>query len=342
MTSVLIVTRSDDNECINRVSEALARRGAEAIRFDTDRYPTDVQLTAQLTAGETCWILQKGEDRMDLQTVEAVWYRRLRAGAGIPATMESQLRRASVEESRASLIGSVFSLPVFQMDPYSVVRHAGIKPLQLQAASRAGLDIPRTLISNDPAEVREFAGNCPNGMIAKMLSSFHVFEEGLEKVVFTSPVEQAALSNLDGLRYAPMTFQENVAKKLELRVTIVGESVFAAAVDSGESARTKDDWRRDGHGLMGSWRHYSLPDDVRRRLLSLMDHFRLNYGAIDLIVTPDDRYVFLEVNPVGEYFWLELCPGLEISEAIADVLLGRTPRRTCDRFGNGQRTGRQA
>jgi glutathione synthase/RimK-type ligase-like ATP-grasp enzyme len=58
-----------------------------------------------------------------------------------------------------------------------------------------------------------------------------------------------------------------------------------------------------------------------------MDYFVLNYGAIDIIVTPDGRHVFLEINPVGEFFWLERRPGLPVSDAIADVLLGLARRR---------------
>jgi glutathione synthase/RimK-type ligase-like ATP-grasp enzyme len=64
-----------------------------------------------------------------------------------------------------------------------------------------------------------------------------------------------------------------------------------------------------------------LPTDVEAKLLQFMDYFGLNYGGIDIIVTPDDRYVFLEVNPVGEFFWLELYAGLPISQAIARLLL---------------------
>ncbi|PSB57762.1 MvdD family ATP-grasp ribosomal peptide maturase, partial [Chamaesiphon polymorphus CCALA 037] len=66
---------------------------------------------------------------------------------------------------------------------------------------------------------------------------------------------------------------------------------------------------------------YTLPADVEAKLLQFMEYFGLNYGAIDIIVTVDGRYVFLEVNPVGEFFWLELYAGLPISNAIADLLL---------------------
>ena len=66
---------------------------------------------------------------------------------------------------------------------------------------------------------------------------------------------------------------------------------------------------------------------METKLLHLMDRLDLNYGAIDIIVTPDGRHVFLEINPVGEFFWLELRPGFAISDAIADVLLGKCARR---------------
>jgi glutathione synthase/RimK-type ligase-like ATP-grasp enzyme len=124
-----------------------------------------------------------------------------------------------------------------------------------------------------------------------------------------------------------MTFQEQVSKALELRVTVVGERVMAAAIDSQASVRAAHDWRRDGVRLVNSWQPYELPVETEEKLLRVMDYFGLNYGAADFIVTPEGRHVFLEVNPVGEFFWLELHPGLPISSAIADVLLGRSKRR---------------
>ena len=73
--------------------------------------------------------------------------------------------------------------------------------------------------------------------------------------------------------------------------------------------------------MVNEWRPYQLPREVEERILRLMDYFVLNYGAIDIIVTPDGRHVFLELNPSGEFFWLERTPGLPISQAIADLLL---------------------
>jgi glutathione synthase/RimK-type ligase-like ATP-grasp enzyme len=160
-----------------------------------------------------------------------------------------------------------------------------------------------------------------------MLSSFAVYEGGQELVVFTNRVKPEDLADLSGLRLCPVTFQEMIPKALELRVTVAGDRVMAASIDSQSSERAAHDWRRDGLRMIQDWRPYQLPREVEEKVLRLMDYFVLNYGAIDIIVTPDGRHVFLEINPAGEFFWLERCPGLPVSDAIADVLLGRSRRR---------------
>jgi glutathione synthase/RimK-type ligase-like ATP-grasp enzyme len=125
-----------------------------------------------------------------------------------------------------------------------------------------------------------------------------------------------------------MTFQEMIPKALELRTTVVGRRVMSASIDSQASARAAHDWRRDGLRLVQDWQPYELPRETEEKILRLMDYFGLNYGAIDIIVTPEGRHVFLEINPAGEFFWLERYAGLPISDAIADVLLERSlPRR---------------
>jgi glutathione synthase/RimK-type ligase-like ATP-grasp enzyme len=237
--------------------------------------------------------------------------------------MDPQLRSASVEESRRTVQGMIVSLRAFHMDSLESRRRAENKQLQLQVARSIGLPTPRTLTTNNPDAARAFAAKCEGGMIAKMLSSFAIYEGDEEKVVFTTPVKPEDLDDLDGLSLCPMTFQERVPKALELRVTVVGRRVFAASIDSQSNKGAQEDWRRQGSAMIRDWQPYDLPDAVAAKLLELMGHFGLHYGAIDVIVTPDGRHVFLEVNPVGEFFWLERAPGLPISSAIADVLIER-------------------
>src|SRR5688572_21914867 len=323
--SVLIITHTDDNDSAVRVAEAIARKGGHAIRFDTDRYPTEVLLTASYgTSGERLTLTNE-EGEFDLRDVTAVWHRRISFGAGLPAGLDNQLRHASLGETSAAAHGMLASLKAFRMDHLRHIRHAENKQLQLQVARELGLDTPRTLTTNDPDAVRGFAKSCEDGMVTKMLSSFAIYDEGKELVVFTNPVKPEDLADLSGLSLCPATFQESVPKALEIRATVVGQRVMSAAVDSQVSARATHDWRRDGVRMLQDWRPYELPLEVEQKILRLMDYFSLNYGAIDIILTPDDRHVFLELNPCGEFFWLEQTPGLPIADAIADLLLvGKT------------------
>jgi len=320
--SILIITHSTDNESVVRVADSIARKGGHTIRFDTDRYPTDVRLTAYYASGDERLTLTNEEGEFDLREVTAVWHRRISFGAQLPATLDKQLRHASLGETSAAAHGMLASLKAFRMDHLHHIRHAENKQLQLQVARELGLEIPRTLTTNDPGTVRAFAESCENGIVTKMLSSFAIYEEGKELVVFTNPVKPEDLEDLSGLNLCPATFQESLAKSLEIRATVVGQRVMCAAVDSQVSARATHDWRRDGLRMIQNWQPYQLPLGVEEKILRLMDYFTLNYGAIDIILTPDGKHVFLELNPCGEFFWLERSPGLPISDAIADVLLG--------------------
>jgi MvdD family ATP-grasp ribosomal peptide maturase len=306
---------------------AIERQGGRAFRFDTDRFPTEVRLITQYLKSSEKLQLISSDAKLDLHDVTAIWHRRLEIGGRIPANVDMQLRMASIDESSRTVKGMLESLKAFRMDPEPVIRRAEHKQLQLQVARELGMDIPRTLITNDADAVRAFAHGCEGGIVTKMLSSFAVYENGVEKVVFTNPVSREDLADLDGLKLCPMTFQEQLPKSLELRTTVVGDRVFTASIDSQVSRAAQYDWRKDGIALLKHWQKFELPRRLEQQLLRLMDYFDLNYGAIDFVLTPDGRYVFLEINPVGEFFWLEDSPGLPISSAIADVLLGRAFRR---------------
>ena len=323
--SILIITHSDDNDSVTRVAEIIARKGGHTIRFDTDRYPTDVRLTAYYdTSGDERLTLTNEEGEFDLREVTAIWHRRISFGAHLPAGLDKQLRHASLGETSAAAHGMLASLKAFRMDHIQHIRHAENKQLQLQVARELELDIPRTLTTNDPSAVRAFSKSCEGGMVTKMLSSFAIYEQGKELVVFTNRVKPEDLADLSGLSICPATFQELVPKSLEIRVTVVGQRVMAASVDSQVSERAAHDWRRDGVNMLQDWQPYQLPREVEEKILRLMDYFSLNYGAIDIILTPDGKHIFIELNPCGEFFWLERTPGLPISDAIADLLLGHS------------------
>jgi glutathione synthase/RimK-type ligase-like ATP-grasp enzyme len=324
--TVLIVTRSDDNASPALVQAALEARGARVVRLDTDRFPTEVRLALHQPAGRST--LTTGAGELVLGELTAAWYRRSATGAALPGDMDPQHRDAALRESRATLSGMLEGLDCFVMDRISTVRAAEHKPRQLELAHALGLDVPATLTTNDPAAARAFWERCRGKVVAKMLSSFAIRDDaGRESVVFTSPLSAADLADLDQLALSPMTFQDQLDKRVELRVTVIGDRVFAAAVDSQAVPAARTDWRKAGRELLHAWTPYTLPGGVATRLLQLAARLGLSYGAADFVVTPDDRHVFLEINPAGEWFWLDDVFGPRaLSTAIAHTLLAARRR----------------
>lgn len=328
MKTALLITRSDDHAGVDAVAAGLRARGVRPVRIDTDRYPLDVRVSTELDAKSTTrlWIGAQHE-RVDGADVSAVWYRRFMAGGGLPPSL-GDLLAPSIDESRRALYGALAALDVKHMDRLEDVRRCDHKELQLLRARALGLRVPRTLFSNDKDVAGAFVDDVRAGgrqVITKMQSSFAVHRDGVEHVVFTSVVDDAARADLDGLRFCPMQFQELIEKKLELRATVVGHDVFCAAVDSAaHGEETRVDWRKDGVGLLQKWTPYALPASTSTALLQLVRSFGLHYAAADFIVTADDDLVFLEINAGGEWHWLDRSaskvPGLPIADAIAAFL----------------------
>jgi len=310
------------------VTKNLEAKGAKVIRLNTDCFPLKSNIEATYGDGKQSFFYRDEHGvRHDLNNLEAIWYRRSRLAKGIEEVMDKKFVSPTAKEVQRSFWGIISSLDAFIFDAYYKIKMADEKPLQLKIAQSLGLRIPKSLVCNSPEAVRAFRQECPNGIVTKMMSSFAIYEEGVENVVFTNELTEENFEDMDGLQLCPMTFQEKIEKKVELRVTIVGDKIFTAAIDSQVSDKAKLDWRRDGHDMLEDWIPYELPDEVGQKLLKLMDAFRLNYGAIDVIVTPEEEYVFLEINPVGEFFWLEIYSKLPISETIAEVLLGERMQR---------------
>lgn len=321
---VVMITRSSDiTGMLKELRKHLEDRGAEVMRFDTDRFPTEARAEFAQDADAEVLRFATHEQELRIEAGDAIWYRRADWAAKLPQDMDPQLRRGCVSESKALLRGLLAAAPCFVLDPPDLVRIRGHKPAQQRLARELGLATPRTLMTNDPEQARAFIGSCPGGAIAKMLAAFPIYDDkGVEQVVFTTSLTDEHLDKLDGLRFSPMVFQEKVQKRLELRITVIGARMFAAAIDSQSTAGAENDWRERGVTLLQSWQPYTLPTEIERALERYMERIGMQYSAIDMIVEPDGRHVFLEANPAGECFWLEYnSPNFPLSIALADVLL---------------------
>lgn len=328
---VLLVTHSGDHFTVERVADALARRGARAVRFDTDLFPEEVRLSAALGRGGAEHVLRVGGVELEASEVRAVWARRIWPPR-LSSELDARFRASCMRESGAALEGFFDGLGGARWvnDP-SRERAAENKLLQLRAARESGLDIPQTLLTNDAARARAFYETEGGSVVAKLLRPLSVSMGDAPFFVYTSDVKAEDIEALDSLRHCPVVFQRKVEKRRELRVAYVAGSLFTGALDASGSARGRTDWRLAEPGEC-SWSRATLKPTLAARLKKLMRALGLAYGAIDLIETPDGGHVFLEVNPGGEWGMLEHDLGLPISEAIADALLSGQRQHKGDRI----------
>lgn len=319
--AVLLVTHSGDFYTVDRVAEELARRGARPVRVDTDQFPASLSLTAAVDDGGWRHVLDTGAARVDADEITGVWMRRL-VLPELDDDLDPAFREGCGRESLAALRGFLGGLAGRRfVNPLDAEPAAGDKLRQLRLARECGLEVPRTIITNDAASAREFYLARGGDVVAKMLTPLTTSMDGQTPFVHTSAVTPEDLEHLDGLRYAPMVFQERVPKARELRVVMVAGRAHVGAIDASRSERGQVDWRRSLPGEC-PWLPGDLPDDVADRLRRLLDALGLIYGAADLIVTPDGRFVFLEVNPGGEWGMLERDLGLPIAASLAAALTG--------------------
>lgn len=328
MSKVLIITHTADNEAVTSVIQHIKALGGECIRFNVDLYPLACRLTTQYSGGQWRLWLENEAGPHSLGDITAVWYRRsYNIGKGLETVLDKEFLQSSIGEVRRTLFGMLEGLPCFQLERYSVYRRLDSKEEQLRIAADCGLNVPATCITNSPDRLKAFMEATGKPIVAKMQSSFAIYREGREHVVFTSEINDHHLEQLQQLAYCPMTFQEKLPKALELRVTVVGKEIFAFSIDSQQLPDAQTDWRKEGAALVEDWRPYELPEDVKTGLLQMMDIYGLNYGAIDLVLTPEGKYYFLEVNAAGEFFWLDKLCGYAISRHLAAVLLQQAERR---------------
>lgn len=304
---VLVVTSVDDvTACM--VITALNERGIPVVRMDPADIATSLTFAAQLGTGRvTGWIATTTRD-LDLSLVRSVYHRR--PGAWRFDDLSEQARRFAIAEARHGLGGLLAGLPGLHVNDVFAIARAEYKPLQLQVAAAIGLPVPPTLITNDTAAVAAF--EVEHGPIVYKTFRGVPEVEGRAGVVWTQRVSAAEVD--ERLAITAHLFQSEVPKVADVRVTLVGDQIFAWRISAPDE---RLDWRA------GDWDDLDytrlvIPDDLAKRLRRYLDRFGLTFGCFDLAITADNEFVWIECNPNGQ--WGFLPDADQIADAFAAVL----------------------
>jgi hypothetical protein len=318
---ILILTEAKDVSA-NVVEAKLRARGEHILRFDPADYPARASLSVKWNGADKQVRMRIDGVHVDLGHCKSGWFRRP-GRPQISRDIESPFLRDHAHEECIRVIQDACNALDTRWLPGTVtaIRHAGNKQVQLELAAQLGFEIPPTLLTNDPEEFLEFYRLHNGDLIDKLPTSALMVSQGPggEFTRFTQPVTRRDVGYARRLRYSPMLFQRKISKRFELRITVVDDQVLAAEIHSQATNRTQLDWRHYDVGHT-PYRVHALPDDIRERCVRLTQRLGLRFGAIDMIVTPEGRYVFLEINPNGQWQWIEDESGLPISDALCAAL----------------------
>ena len=306
---IVVISHPDDRHA-EVILDDLAGRGRDAFLFDLADLPDRAAVTIAYDDPERPVVVVDHVEHgvIELSAATSIWWRRPLVPV-LDAISDPDVFGFTHGEWHEALNGLYQLVDCPWMNDPIRNEIASRKAHQLVVASQLGMRIPRTVMTSDSQRAQAFIdGEGLGNVIYKTFASTHqVWRE-------TRLVQHADLDMLDSLRYAPVIFQEYVPAVADLRVTIVGTEVYPMAIDI-RGTDYEVDFRvsmRDARTSVAQ-----LPDIVTKQLLRLMDRLGLAYGAIDLRLTEDGDYVFLEINPAGEFLFVEHGVGLPVTDAVS-------------------------
>ena len=318
---ILCLTHSNDFYTIDIVQQHLLKSGYSSFRLNTDEFATSYRLNYSLQSNiRECFISVNGQ-KIYASQIQAVWYRKL-WNFKIPPELDPSYRDVFLKEYQTYLhifFNSLNRVPwMNNIDADHAVCNDKLN--QLMVAQAAGLKIPASVFTNETGIINNFFEQCNGNMIVKLHGALSKSMDGNDRFFPTTRLALEDLANLDSLAYCPMIFQEYIPKAYELRIVYVDGEFFTGQITVDAEKYT--DWRT-ATGIHMPWKKYTLPVELQYKIGKVMNELGLSFGAIDMIRHTNGEYVFLEVNPQGEWGMLQKHLSYPIGETIAEKLISR-------------------
>lgn len=193
---------------------------------------------------------------------------------------------------------------------------------QLSRAFQYGLHVPDSLVTNDQMEAEEFCKRQPNGIIVKPLASGYIerSDQAKDTIIYTNQLAARDLVHLKDIESCPVLFQERIEKRLDVRITVVDDECEAVGLRCiGSDDRQQLDIRRDNMQDV-EYLHIDFPESIREKTIRLVSGYGLRFAAVDFAVRDDGAWVFLEINPNGQWAWLDLVGASTIGELFVNAI----------------------
>lgn len=316
--TVLILTCEEDVTA-DMVVVHLNATGVPVVRLDPADLTESVALSGEYVHGSFRGHLSSGGRLVSIGGLRSVWVRR----PGTAATRAAVPSGWLTEESAQALYGMLRSSGARWMNHPDAALRARHKPWQLRLAQHCGLPVPATLITTFPQAAREFSERYPD-LVVKPVSGAH--PQDPPRAVPTSRV--APDTDFSAVAFGPTLLQRRVAKRADIRLTVVGERMLAARKTTAEDDEVDVRFASPD----SPWRPTDVPPRVADGVRAYMRDAGLAYGAFDFAEDADGTWWFLECNQSGQFGFVEVETGQPIARSIAEWLAepGPTPRSSAN------------
>lgn len=308
--SIAIVTFADDLHALVIQDRLRRMRDTQCVIVEVDRLADHAYGLSWRAPAErpNFSVPTRDGDRLDVASLDAIWFRRSNhPQRDIPPLADVAQVEVVNRSCATTLLGGLLtSFAGAWVSRPEATSRAENKLVQLRAAQAAGFSIPRTLVSQDPQAIRAFCAELPGPAVIKTVRGTP------HSQLFTVRVTDDHLADDDALRICPTIFQEYVPGSRHLRVLCCGRRAHAVQIET-----ERLDWRLD---LDTPIIPVKLEAHLERQLADVLERLGLRMGVADLKITPDGDPVWLELNPQGQFLFIEGLTGIDLTGPFCDFV----------------------
>jgi glutathione synthase/RimK-type ligase-like ATP-grasp enzyme len=305
----LIVTQADDLHGL-AVQAAVRKRGFRCHIVESDQLTGRESITYAVGAGEAGATLLRTADGglLDVSSIDTIWWRRFGMNQEVDSTELTDAHRSLINnDCVGAMVGSIQNTFSGRwISSPSATVHASNKLNQLAAAYQCGLRIPDTVVTQSPSVVRDFWERHEGRVIVKPVAG------APGPILFTQFVREEHFREEDSIRSSPAIYQEFIPGTNHIRLNCFGNQSYAGLIETDDL-----DWRPNLTVPISRW---SVPDALQSVIRKVLDELGLEMGIMDLKQTPEGEFVWLEVNPQGQFLFLEGLTGEPLTELFTDYL----------------------
>ncbi len=323
---MIIIFSNKDDTSTNEVINWLDFYSVKYIRFNSSDF---LNSKIKINPTNRSFLFNIKGNEIKSSEIKAAWFRRfnilpyIKEGLNIDIEQKNQITKALFQDIDATVEYLFNCIPnkKWLNNPKNININ---KLLQLEFAHKIGFKIPKTITTNDKDVIKEEL--LQNKFITKSIDSQLSLDiENNALLAYTSSINNDDLTEIPQI--IPSLIQSEIDKDIEIRSFLLGEELYSMAIFSQEDNQTSVDFRKYNLTIPNRTIPYKLPLDIEEKILSFAKYFNLNSGSFDIIKDKKGEYVFLEVNPVGQFGMVSQPCNYNLEQKIAKYLIKISERK---------------